>query len=79
VVALAQARGATAVAGQPGERPTEATVQGPFFWPGAPKKELGEDIGGGLGGTSVSYSATDHTGLDYVDLSYIGGDGTFRR
>ena len=37
------------------------------------------DIGGGLGGTSVSYSATDHTGLDYVDLSYIGGDGTFRR
>jgi branched-chain amino acid transport system substrate-binding protein len=37
------------------------------------------DIGGGLGGASVSYSATDHTGLDYVDLSYIGGDGTFRR
>ena len=37
------------------------------------------DIGGGMGGTSVSYSPTDHTGLDYVDLSYIGGDGTFRR
>ena len=37
------------------------------------------DIGGGLGGASVSYSATDHSGLDYVDLSYIGSDGTFRR
>ena len=37
------------------------------------------DIGGGLGGASVSYSPTDHSGLDYVDLSYIGADGTFRR
>src|SRR3569833_4501746 len=49
VVALDQARGAKALAEKPGERPTEATVQGPFFWPGAPKKELGEDIGEGLG------------------------------
>lgn len=37
------------------------------------------DIGGGLGGASVSYSPTDHSGLEYVDLSYIGADGTFRR
>ena len=37
------------------------------------------DIGGGLGGVSVSYSPTDHSGLEYVDLSYIGADGTFRR
>ncbi|HEY9022817.1 MAG TPA: ABC transporter substrate-binding protein [Burkholderiaceae bacterium] len=37
------------------------------------------DIGGGLGGVGLSYSPTDHTGLDYVDLSYIGPDGTFRR
>ena len=37
------------------------------------------DIGGGLGGVSLSYSPTDHSGLEYVDLSYIGGDGTFRR
>ena len=37
------------------------------------------DIGGGLGGVGLSYSPTDHTGLDYVDLSYIGADGTFRR
>jgi hydroxyquinol 1,2-dioxygenase len=49
VVALDQARGARALAKQPGEQPTEATVQGPFFWPGAPKKELGEDIGEGFG------------------------------
>src|SRR5690348_8379443 len=31
VVALEQARGAKALADQPGERPTEATVQGPFL------------------------------------------------
>jgi branched-chain amino acid transport system substrate-binding protein len=37
------------------------------------------DIGGGLGSAGVSYSPTDHSGLDYVDLSYIGQDGTFRR
>jgi len=37
------------------------------------------DIGGGLGGAGVSYSPTDHSGLEYVDLSYIGPDGTFRR
>jgi ABC-type branched-subunit amino acid transport system substrate-binding protein len=37
------------------------------------------DIGGGLGGVGLSYSPTDHTGLDYVDLSYIAADGTFRR
>ena len=37
------------------------------------------DIGGGRGGASLSYSPTDHSGLEYVDLSYIGPDGTFRR
>lgn len=37
------------------------------------------DIGGGRGGASVSFSPTDHSGLEYVDLSYIGPDGTFRR
>jgi len=37
------------------------------------------DIGGGLGGVGLSYSPTDHSGLEYVDLSYIGSDGTFRR
>jgi branched-chain amino acid transport system substrate-binding protein len=37
------------------------------------------DIGGGIGGAGLSYSPTDHSGLEFVDLSYIGGDGTFRR
>jgi branched-chain amino acid transport system substrate-binding protein len=32
-----------------------------------------------LGGQEVTYSASDHTGLDFVDLSIIGPDGTFRR
>jgi ABC-type branched-subunit amino acid transport system substrate-binding protein len=34
------------------------------------------DLGGGL---EVSYSAADHTGLDFADLSIIGPDGRFRR
>jgi branched-chain amino acid transport system substrate-binding protein len=37
------------------------------------------DIGGGLGGRELTYSPTDHTGLDYVDLSRINADGLFRR
>jgi ABC-type branched-subunit amino acid transport system substrate-binding protein len=37
------------------------------------------DIGGGVGGTELSYSPTDHSGLDYVDLSFIAEDGSFRR
>jgi branched-chain amino acid transport system substrate-binding protein len=32
-----------------------------------------------LGGLVVSYSVTDHTGLDFADLSIIGRDGKFRR
>jgi len=32
-----------------------------------------------LGGLEISYSASDHTGLDFADLSIIGPDGTFRR
>ena len=32
-----------------------------------------------LGGLDLSFSATDHTGLDYADLSIIGADGRFRR
>ncbi len=39
------------------------------------------DIGGGVGGTGteLTYSATDHTGFDYVDLSYITANKSFRR
>jgi ABC-type branched-subunit amino acid transport system substrate-binding protein len=32
-----------------------------------------------LGGLEVGYSANDHTGLDFVDLSIIGSDGKFKR
>ncbi len=32
-----------------------------------------------LGGLEVSYSASDHTGLDFVDLSIIDATGRFRR
>lgn len=32
-----------------------------------------------LGGLVISYSPTDHTGLDYADLSIISADGKFRR
>jgi hydroxyquinol 1,2-dioxygenase len=55
VVALDQARGAKALADKPGEKPTEATVQGPFFWPGAPKVELGADIAEGQHGDPTLY------------------------
>jgi branched-chain amino acid transport system substrate-binding protein len=37
------------------------------------------DIGGGVGGTELTYTPNDHSGLDYVDLSYIGEDRSFRR
>lgn len=39
----------------------------------------GVNIGAGVGGIELSYSPTDHSGLAYVDLSYIGRDGSFRR
>eukprot|EP01031_Cornospumella_fuschlensis_P017378 gene17378-21251_t len=32
-----------------------------------------------LGGIEVGYSATDHSGLDYVDLAIIDQSGKFRR
>jgi ABC-type branched-subunit amino acid transport system substrate-binding protein len=32
-----------------------------------------------LGGLEITYSPTDHTGLDFADLSIIAADGTFRR
>lgn len=32
-----------------------------------------------IGGLEISFSPTDHTGLDFADLSIIGADGTFRR
>jgi branched-chain amino acid transport system substrate-binding protein len=32
-----------------------------------------------IGGLELTFSPTDHTGLDYADLSIIGDDGKFRR
>jgi ABC-type branched-subunit amino acid transport system substrate-binding protein len=32
-----------------------------------------------IGGLEVSYTADDHTGLDFADLSIIGQDGKFKR
>lgn len=32
-----------------------------------------------IGGLEIDYSPTDHTGLDFADLSIIGTDGKFRR
>jgi len=32
-----------------------------------------------LGGLELSYTPTDHSGLDYADLSIVGEDGKFRR
>ncbi|MGY4827738.1 ABC transporter substrate-binding protein [Sphaerotilaceae bacterium SBD11-9] len=32
-----------------------------------------------IGGLEVSFSPTDHTGLDYADLAMVAADGTFRR
>lgn len=32
-----------------------------------------------IGGLEVSFSPTDHSGLDYADLSIVGEDGRFRR
>jgi ABC-type branched-subunit amino acid transport system substrate-binding protein len=51
--------------------------------PGANRERLRRALEGfnrfDLGGLELSYSATDHSGLDYADLSIIGPDGRFRR
>ena len=77
VVALAQARasgnakGATAA--------TEATVEGPFYWPGAPDLALGADIGAGVPGEPTLYMGrvTDVNGAPLAGalLDVWSGDG----
>ena len=32
-----------------------------------------------IGGLEVTFTPTDHSGLDYADLSIVGEDGAFRR
>ena len=58
VVQLEQARrSAAALADQrTALAPTEATVQGPFYWEGAPELALGADIGAGMPGEPAYYS-----------------------
>jgi hydroxyquinol 1,2-dioxygenase len=78
VVALEQARGAKVLKERPGEQPTEATVQGPFFWPGAPQLELGADIGEGHGEPAYYFGrVTDTFGkpLGNCEVDVWSGDG----
>jgi hydroxyquinol 1,2-dioxygenase len=42
-------------------KPTEATVQGPFYWEGAPILPLGTDIGQGMPGEPCHYSGPSPT------------------
>ncbi len=60
VVAIAQASGAAKVSSGPGTgtplmAPTEATVQGPFYWEGAPELPLGSDLGTDVPGEPTYY------------------------
>jgi hydroxyquinol 1,2-dioxygenase len=77
VVALQQAR---ASGGAKGATPaTEATVEGPFYWPGAPDLALGSDIGEGVPGEPTFYMGrvTDTNGQPLVGalLDVWSGDG----
>ena len=80
VVAIEQAKGAAALKDRPQIRgATEATVQGPFFWPGAPQLELGADIGEGNAGEPAYYHGhvTDTAGKPVPNcvLDVWSGDG----
>ena len=77
VVALEHAR---ALKGRSGATPpTDATVQGPFYWEGAPELPLGSDIAEGVPGEPALYSGrvTDLEGypLKGALLDVWSGDG----
>jgi hydroxyquinol 1,2-dioxygenase len=77
VVSLQQAR---ASGNAKGATPaTEATVEGPFYWPGAPDLALGTDIGEGVPGEPCFYMGrvTDTNGapLAAALLDVWSGDG----
>ena len=81
VVALDQARkGAT---GKGATEATEATVQGPFYWEGAPELPLGADIGVGVPGEPTLYCGrvTDTDGKPLknalLDVWSGNGDGVY--
>ena len=77
VVSLAQARASGKSQGA--TEATEATVEGPFFWPGAPEMPLGADIGEGVPGTPTFYMGrvTDTNGKPLANalLDVWSGDG----
>ena len=82
VVALQQARGARSVQAlvdSGGQVPTEATVQGPFYWENSPELALGSDIGEGAPGEPTYYSGrvTDTAGqpIAHCCLDVWSGDG----
>jgi hydroxyquinol 1,2-dioxygenase len=58
VVQLEQARRSASAVVDPGAThvPTEATVQGPFYWEGSPQLPLGSDLGEGMPGEPTHYS-----------------------
>lgn len=77
VVALAQARSGASAKGA--TEATEATVQGPYYWEGAPQMPLGADIGAGVKGEPALYCGrvTDTEGLPLKGalLDVWSGDG----
>lgn len=77
VVALAQARSGATEKGA--TEATEATVQGPYYWEGAPELPLGADIGVGVKGETTLYCGrvTDTEGkpLKGALLDVWSGDG----
>jgi hydroxyquinol 1,2-dioxygenase len=81
VVQLDQARRSARAAADKtaSARPTEATVQGPFYWEGSPVLPLGADIGEGMPGEPAWYSGrvTDTHGAPVADccLDVWSGDG----
>ncbi len=85
VVQLEQARrSAAALADKTAKTmPTEATVQGPFYWQGSPVLPLGSDIGEGMPGEPAHYSGVvaDTHGQPLanacVDVWSGDGDGVY--
>jgi hydroxyquinol 1,2-dioxygenase len=77
VVSLAQARASGDAKGA--TEATEATVEGPFYWPGAPDLALGTDIGEGVPGEPAFYRGrvTDLDGKPLAGalLDVWSGDG----
>ena len=80
VVALNQVRASGGAHAVKGATPaTEATVEGPFFWPGAPEMPLGADIAEGVPGEPTFYMGrvTDTNGRPLAGalLDVWSGDG----